>query len=343
MEKTGSTSIQKAIHQSRAQLQAAAVVYPSAGITKLNHNLLASAYIPAGSNRRSRGLSSHMCRGKEVHYLDNYRSRVLEEIRRGRRVLISGEHLFRLNPDEIAHFRRDLDAAGVSDAKVFGVLRSPASFYLSLVQQELKASSTFPEPDRFFVPYAERVSAWQKHFTCTFSEFSAMRTSQVGVVGKFVQEVEKFLEVDLPALHGTFAHANDSLSPEEMQVVQDFRRLRFPRDDGKFNRPTARLIRNLNKLRDDRWRKPVLRSEVGSRIARRHFDEAASLLSLCGIQLDVALSQDASGFGVVNDVKDILANFDESLYRDLSNSVSGSKYGPIEKFFSSVFGPLRKA
>jgi hypothetical protein len=336
MEKTGSTSIQRALHIHRAEVRDAGILYPSADLSKLNHNFLASAYIPPESDRRSRGIASQMREGRRARYLESYRARVMAEIGRGERVILSGEHLFRLEADEIRRFKDDLSAAGVEEALVFGILRSPASFYLSLIQQELKGSSTFPMPDAFFVPYASRVAGWQEHFTCRFFEFSSLSASAEGIVGRFMEEAERFLDVRLPSLRHNVPRANDSLSAEEMQVLQDFRRRWFPTRDGILNRPTGRLMRDLQAMRDENWRKPKLRPEVAARIDRRHREEAAALLEAAGIDLPAVSAAEGSAPAAIRDVRDVLANFDDGLYARLSKRVGTKGYGTFRKALSSM-------
>lgn len=326
MEKTGSTSIQQAIRQNLPWLKEAGIIYPQGGIARLNHNFLASSYLPQGSDRLVRGLPPRIRKGEEKRFLDAYRQDLMSEIRRGHHVIISGEHLFRLRADEISMLKRDLADAGVDDVLIFAVLRSPASFYLSFVQQEVKGSSRFPAPADFFVDYASRVAGWQRHFPCTFLEFSALSASEEGIVGKFAQEMGRFMGVDLSFFRHNIPFVNDSLSPEEMQIVQDFRFRWYSKQDGKLNRPTTRLIKALCKARDKGWRKPILRPEACALIAERHKGEVASLSALTGITFEIPSTHHEHPRKHPLLVREVVANFDCTLYDRLNQQVGSLRH-----------------
>lgn len=326
MEKSGSTSIQQVIRKNAPLLESAGIIYPQSGAPRLNHNFLASSYLPEGSDRLVRGLPAHIRKGEEKQFLDAYRRNLMARIRQGGNVVISGEHLFRLRPDEIAMLKRDLAENGIDDLLVFGVLRAPVSFYLSFIQQEVKGSSKFSSPDDFFVDYAGRVAGWQQHFTCMFFDFNALSASREGIVRKFLQELSRFMDVDLSSVRGDIPVANDSLSPEEMQIVQDFRLKWYPELDGRLNRPTTRLIRALHKVRDSNWRKPILREEIAALIAKRHEDELATLSALTGVSLDASAARPDQSVKQPSLVKDVVANFDRTLYERLSLRVGSSRH-----------------
>ena len=331
MEKTGSTSVQEAIRKNSSLLENAGILFPQSGRPRLNHNFLASSYLPEGSDRLVRGLPARVRKGEEKRFLDAYRRDLMARIRRGHNVIISGEHLFRLRPDEVAMLKRDLVEAGMDDMLVFGVLRSPASFYLSLIQQEVKGSTKFSSPGSFFVDYAARVAGWQQHFTCTFVDFSALSVSTECIVRRFKRELGRFMGVDLSSFRDDVPSANDSLSPEEMQIVQDFRARWYSEQDGRLNRPTTRLIRALRKIRDGNWRKPILRGEVAALIAQRHKEEVAALSSLTGVILDVSAAQPGKAVEHPVLVKDVVANFDRALYEQLSLRVGSLKHVDLRK------------
>lgn len=318
MEKAGSTSIQEFLKENMKALRNVGVVYPSAKGASLNHNFLASAYIPLDSDRLSRGVRSKLSADQQADRLRDVRESIMEKICRGGHVVLSGEHLFRLTVDEIAEFKRDLEQAGVRQFLVFGILRSPASFYLSFIQQDLKGSSAYPSPDEFFVPYGARVAAWQKHFDCDFCEFGTLTGSKEGIVGTFARKLGAFLQIDLTSLRATIPHANESLSPEEMQIVQDFRKAWYPEDDGKLNRPTKRLVHALTRLRDPSWRKPILRPEVVSKVEQRHRSEILELAARTGIAFPIVGAGVPAATLKAEVVSDVVANFDQGLYERLS-------------------------
>lgn len=340
MEKTGSTSIQWLLREHAKQLRRAGVEYPLGGSGRINHNFLAAAYIPPDSARFPRLARSGQAR--RPGYLEGYRARVLAQIAACNRVVLSGEHLFRLNSDEVSALKIDLEAVGVREARVFGILRSPASFYLSFVQQELKGSGALPSPHELFIPYAARTAGWLQHFECRFFEFEGLAKSDLGIVGTFVRQLEDFFGVDLSTLPRQFRPSNDSLSPEEMQLVQDFRRRWFPDDDGILNRATTRLVDYLRMHRDETWRKPILRSAVEAVLSERHNAEVGALAALTGVHLRA--EPEVSSHEPVNPhhARDILTNFQPSLYERLLPKVRPSRFVGLGSRFADLASGLAK-
>lgn len=340
MEKTGSTSIQWFLREHARQLRRAGVGYPLGTSGRANHNFLASAYIPPDSPRLSRGARSG--RARQPGYLEEFRSTIMAEIGSHDCVVISGEHLFRLTANEVGALKLDLEAAGVRETRVIGILRSPASFYLSFVQQELKGSGAFPSPDGFYIPYAERAAGWLQHFDCRFFEFEAMSAS--GIIATFVKQLEQFFGVDLSPLPRDVPRTNDSLSPEEMQLVQDFRRRWFPDDDGILNRETTRLVDFLRRHRDTSWRKPALRPEVEALISERHRADVAALALLTDVQLKVSPVVQPLVPVKAQQARDILASFDQPLYDRLVARVHPSRFVDLSSrladFVSGLGGRL---
>ena len=281
MEKTGSTSIQQALIQNKSLLERLGVAFPQAGLARMNHNFLASSYLPEGSDRLVRGLPARVRAGDDRQFLAAYRKNLMAEIRGGHHVVLSGEHLFRLRSDEIAMLKQDLTEADIDDVLVLGILRSPAPFYLSFVQQEVKGSSRFPAPGEFFIDYAERVAAWQSHFRSVFLDFNVLIASEQGVVKTFAEHMFRFMGLDPSLFQDLDRVANDSLSPEEMQIVQDFRSKWYPERDGRLNRSTNKLIKALQRCRDGNWRKPILCEEVSAFVRDRHKKRVG-----CSFQID---------------------------------------------------------
>lgn len=316
MEKTGSTSLQNLLAANRAKLSAAGISFPALKNGANNHNFIASCYIPEGSPLRSRGLSKFGTGAEQKRALADIKDAFFREVRKSGKVVISGEHLFRLEPAQVQEFADDLHHAGVSESGVFGVLRHPASFFMSFAQQELKASSKLPSVD-MTIPYSERVAGWRRAFACDFVDFDAARSSTAGLMRTSLDAIARVLG-PLPDLPQDVPPVNETLSPEEMQILQDYRRANFPKDDGKFNRDTSRLLRTLIGMRDGRWRRPKLAAEVERHVCATHAVEGQRLKELTGIDFRLAPSDqrvlDAAQY---LDASSIVGNFDSALHREL--------------------------
>jgi hypothetical protein len=316
MEKTGSTTLQHLLSDNRKTLLAAGIVFPEIKNTARNHNLLASFYMPKNSLFRGRGLSKVGGVAAQEKWLSYVHDNLLEIVRSKPKVILSGEHLFRLNEEQIEWFSQDLLAAGVTECRVFGLLRPPASFYLSFAQQEVKGSSRLPCINGI-IPYTERVAAWSCRFDTKFLSFDFARSSEKGLIGTCIDELTDFFG-PVPGLSRQAQPKNETLSPEEMQILQDFRRVNFSGNNGQLNQDTKRLVRILRGLRDDRWRRPILKVEVAAHIQYVHSTELENLHSATGI--DLGRSSTSSAPLDPADylrVFEIVSNFDSDLHREL--------------------------
>ena len=317
MEKTGSTSIQKALIDCRKKLAQQSIKYPRF-IRRENHNYLASAYIDPKSARISRKLSKYDLE-KRKNIVNKFRQNILNQVSKSENTIISGEHFFRLEPEEISEFRDNLLDTGVSDIRVIGYIRDPVSFYLSFAQQELKGSSRFPAPRSFYIPYSDRIQAWNEHFDCEFFDFSEARTGDGGLVGHFSSRVERFFGIQVEIATNTSSFHNESLSAEEMQIVQDFRRHIYKKNDGIFNKETYYLLGAFLLFRDQRWKKPILSDEVVGLITARHSEGLEYLVQEYGFNFRNSPPVSSANTLALEDcsVKDIVSNFDTGLYHEL--------------------------
>lgn len=321
MEKTGSTALQTLLGRNRAALSEAGVHFPKVKKAASNHNFLASSYMAPASPLRSRVLSKLGSPDQQSAHLESVRNSILANLSANNKVIISGEHFFRLTAKEIAALANDLAKYGVTDCRVFGVLREPASFYLSAAQQQIKGSSSLLSID-FQIPYADRVAAWRERFDAKFISFHTARTSSLGLINTFLQEIVSFLG-PLPNLPEAAERANETLSGEEMQIVQDFRRTNFPNLDGMVNRDTDMPVRLLKSMRDESWKRPELSPAVSDHIRLRYLPETERLFSLTGLDLSAPIGQaqllDPSSF---RQSSDILANFDSALHREILSLIA---------------------
>lgn len=67
-------------------------------------------------------------------------------------------------PEEARALADDLKAAGVTDVRVVVYVRDPTSYYLSYVQQELKASHRFTAPLDFEYPFLRVITVWRDRY-----------------------------------------------------------------------------------------------------------------------------------------------------------------------------------
>ena len=323
MEKAGSTSIQRLLRDNGAALRRAGVAYPLAGSDRGNHNFLASAYIPLDSDRLSRGARRVGRRGLPG-LLAEHRTAIMAEIGKHDRVVISGEHLFRLAAGEVGALKRDLEAAGVRET---GFLASCAARPRSISPRPAdEGLGHVPFAQHVLCSYSARAAGWLEHFDCAFLEFRTLANSDLGIIGTFIQQLEQALGVDLSDLPRTVRDANDSMSPEEMQLVQNSpamvpgRRWLAQPADHPAGRGAAALSR-----RELAQAHPSSRSR-GTDLEERHRNDVEALAALTGVALAVSPGDTLGGPIMAQQARDILANFDEALHRRLVTRVCSSRY-----------------
>lgn len=308
MEKSGSTSIQTMLRANRRSLGRSNISFPIIE-GRREHNFLASAYIDPGSSRLSRGLNRYPSEEREKRAA-SFRGGLLKKISGSSDAIISGEHLFRLDPGEIARFKADLERHSITETLVVGYIREPVSLYLSLVQQELKGDARVLQPGQFHVPYRKRIEGWRNHFETRFFDFNSIRTLEGGPARHLLEQAARFFGQDLSNCDASGAHYNESISAEEMQVLQDFRRYNFPEDNGRLNKETSRLLKAFPTVRNERWTKPKLKDDIIQTVRANHLSELAFLDSLFGTKLAREPVSAPSPVPEVLQIREILDAFD---------------------------------
>lgn len=320
MEKSGSTSIQAMLRANRRLLGRSNIAFPIIE-GRREHNFLASAYIDPGSPRLSRGLNRYPGQEREKR-TSSFRDGLLKKVSGSRGAIISGEHLFRLEPSEITRFKADLERHSITEILVVGYIREPVSLYLSLAQQELKGDARVLQPGRFHIPYRQRIEGWQNHFETRFFDFNSIRTLEGGPASHFLEQAARFFGQDLSNCDASAAHYNESISAEEMQVLQDFRRYNFPQDNGRLNKETSRLLKAFPTVRDERWTKPRLKEGIVQTVRANHRAELSFLDSLFGTKLGQEPAPAPSPVPEVIQISEILDTFDDDQYRAINARIA---------------------
>jgi hypothetical protein len=242
--KTGTTSIQESLHRAAADGTLDDICYPSP--RGPNHNFLAVLYM--ASDRLPREYRRrYQVRGAKVLARDvkEFREALFDSIRHSPKTILSAEYLGRFGPGELHALRTDLTWLGVDEVLVVAYVRDPASAYLSVVQQKLKASSTFTAPSAYHYPFRQVLQAWNKEFSdLVVRPFARDRLIDSDVVRDFDHVASSFFGkedgIDLPA-----TVKNQSVSAEGMMVLQRYRQLFHSSAEDQFQWDSGRLIQIL--------------------------------------------------------------------------------------------------
>jgi hypothetical protein len=102
------------------------------------------------------------------------------------------------------------------------------------------------------------------------------------------------------------------------------------------------LVDYLRMHRDETWRKPILRPAVEAVLSERHNAEVGALAALTGVHLRA--EPEVSSHEPVNPhhARDILTNFQPSLYERLLPKVRPSRFVDLGSRFADLASGLAK-
>lgn len=266
--KTGTSALQFALSESRHRLLAKGVLYPSTPSWFPHHGLCSADLGP----RLSRGLQQLRERDPESFDAEVRRQNqlIVDEIAQFAPALaiLSSEYFFMnvayMKDRSIFHTLHK--AAG--DLRFVAYVRAPANWYLSAVQQALKASWSPPDPE-----YRMRhiFEAYERRFpgALTVRRYVDGGAEPFDIVEDFRTAIMPEIGEPLPALR-----LNETMSAEAMVILQDHRRTQFPNENGIFKSETSALIAKL--LKQDKalagWKAPMLRPEMERAISASAVD-----------------------------------------------------------------------
>ena len=304
--KTGSTSIQKSLI-SNVKNKHSDFSFPV--VDALGNQNIDCLFKPA--KRFSRALKSRLnAKGiKPNKYQKAFKNKFLKEYDDSKNLILSSEYLFNLNSDEIQKLYVFLnEELKIDEVQVVCYLRSPADYYLSFVQQQIKASSKYPVPSSFRYNMLESIKCWEDVFpNIVVRQFSKDQLVNNDVVLDFSNIINNFFDVTVNLEPMKF---NESLSALSMVTLQHYRRTIYGSEDGVFNKSSAKLLNMLLDLSAEEA-KPRLKSSVNVTIQNNHKNQIVYFRNQYGLFKDlVMIEDDLSDDNVFNqyDVSDILTD-----------------------------------
>jgi len=269
--KTGTTTLQRCLLASKKTLRALGVLYPRPpGGEKTHAVLLRGLFHP-----------EHMPRIERHRPADpRARERFLNELgaeiaaSRPAALVLSYEGFFRLLPAAaLPTIRHQLESFGTKEITIAAYLRRPSEYYLSALQQSLKASAT-PKP-----PATENLRAVLEPYGDVFGEqnlrvrrFHRESLEEGDIISDFVRNflpeaAQARAELAKPG------RVNESMSAEAMDILRRYRQSFHPDEDGVFRRGSTRLHRQLSELdRHLGLPRPRLRPDVAEAIDHQAVD-----------------------------------------------------------------------
>lgn len=270
--KTGSTAIQRALFDASRKGGLRDFRYPTVkGWHHRDLYILFKSREALGRNLKSRIRSGQIDYDK---YRKAYEKAFSVETVGGQDLILSSEYLFDFSPEKVRALRELLDRAGVTEYLVVAFVRHPASYYLSFVQQQLKASHLIPDPRRFRYRLKSALSVWSEVFgNVMVRDFDELARQGGDAVEAFAALVEEagWGNLDLEP-----TRLNSGLCAEAMVLMQRYRR-RFHSDaDNLFKPDSDRLLAVVSEL-GARGSKPRLNDDVEVLVSNRHEDDIVYL------------------------------------------------------------------
>lgn len=274
--KCGSSAIQRSLYDRKVELEEKYSIHYRTGSVK-SHAPLVS--LIAGRSRTSVDIVQR--RAAEIVY------EVGERINSEGVHIFSSENLMRIGPEK---FKELLSRVGFEEylVDVICYVRSPEDHYLSFTQQALKGNIRFTTPEKSRRPLHELLENWKCHEytnSLTVKKFAREALPDGDIVKGFDTEVCRLLGLkDLGNVKNS-TRVNETLSAEQMVVLQWFRSQRLTEYEGMFHPESNSLIRFFKNINATNLvgNKPVLNRAAKECVLKNNHDVFQSLKSGYGI------------------------------------------------------------
>ncbi len=273
MPKAGSTALQHTLGAAAPDLLRHGICYPVGDGLPKNHNMLVCGFMPADKVPR---LFRQVYADKPQQMQRDFNA-FLSALRKriggskAHTAILSGEMLFRKVGVKKRAALKEMFAPVADEITVVAYVRSPAKFYMSQVQQVLKASHKIVEPR----PLAYRVplKAWET------------LTEDIRVI-PYAREQFHGQDIALDFMHRFFPDLGDALDPRHLQapnqtisaegvdILQKYRLYNHAENGGQFTPDTGELIKLISEVEAEigPCTKPVLHPQLAEYLVRASKD-----------------------------------------------------------------------
>ncbi len=308
--KTGTTSIQRSLADRSRHLLRHGILYPVlAG--DIVHNYLTVEFACDTPRRMLQRFGSRQRVAERSHQLwDLLRTAVQRNS--PDTLVLSAERLFEAIPAEGFCERLHDFFPQISKLEIIAYLRRPSSLFASKIQQALRGSAEFPQPNR--VPNANLLQCWRNQGSVRVFEFHRSLLQDGDIVSDFWHKA--FPDLELKPAAGRVTE-NVSLSGEGIALLQRYRQQFFDDKNGLFLPETNALMRMISRIEQAnpdniRFTRPKLHGDIAEFIDYATTDNA-ELAREFGFRFhDLEMSRSALAFKPLRsspyvDVEDVLA------------------------------------
>jgi hypothetical protein len=319
--KTGSSSIQQALHECREQNKG---IFKYPKLLNFNGNqIFRFAFCPSSGTPSN--IRRKYANKKEAYleYQESIKNSFISEVANENCVVVSSEFLFLSTEEEVRKIKEFFSSLGFDEIHVIMYLRDPAKYYLSAAQQSLKNQPNMPTPDNFRYELTTAIDNWSsiKPTSLTVKEFNRSTLE----AGDVVKDIEKYINNidDSNATLNVSHQQNETMSVEGTIILQEYHQL-LSRCNFDFDiyDTYARRARYFSK-KAGRGTKPKLKNEISSYIYRKYESELKLLNQKFNIFSELVDNTllDIDLVGEFVSFLDIVDSFDIDSYLELKSDL----------------------
>lgn len=280
--KTGTTTLQKCLHDNTGLLEKNGILYPRLeGV--INHNELSLFFRNSPPTRQ---------------YMQNERSTIAEYQARAKKILNqikkkSDYHKPNTVILSAEYFFFPLESASANDLvgsikslfqeiKVVAYVRDPVDYYVSTCLQVLKASQFIPQP--YTPQYRKILQSYTENFDLDVIKFDTKSLYHGDIVKDFI-----FRYIDVNAREFSFSKRNESISGESMSLISEYRDFFYRDKVNVFNKETNQLHSKLQAIEKNNglYSKAKIKTCCRNYINSSFKDDNSFLLNNYGFSFDL--------------------------------------------------------
>ena len=322
--KTGTSSIQEALAQAQECGRLGPAHYPMPDGDR-HHARLANVYLPHARIPPADWTTYPHDDERFATAQRSYRESFFGNLGPAKSVIVSSETLAALSTEEAARLRADFRAVGFGDFRIVLYVRDPADYYLSHVQQVLKASSSVADPTTFRYEFRQIAMTWERAFPGQLTVRHYRSDTEYDVVQDFSDVLQGSLGVSLPPIT---TRLNTTMSAEGMDVLQLYRSQFWSGQDDTFTPDTKRLVKFLHhSLSELPQTAPSLKPWIAQAVRFNHRDDAEFLATHYDVDLrlgDIAPPPSWPSHHAELRVADVLQRMDPQVRSDLLRRIAKS-------------------
>lgn len=309
MGKTGTSAIQKSMR--RFVRDGNQLIYPKFSADP-SHNELMVLLKPHAMQPRT--IQSRFPKDNEKYrqFVSSVKQEIEQAIDQAGNLVVSAEYFWDLTDAQINELATLLKVEQFDEVRVLVYLREPVAYYNSYIQQRLKASTKFPQPQDYKINYVNILKRWQKKFGRQLSIKVYQREQLVGEssITDFATQCETLFSIKSSGLGSRQSNANESLTAAGLLSLYEIKRRYFKNSENRYDSDTKRL---LSLIREGQTAlglecKPLLRACYQQQVLAANIHELDSLRNEFGIafspvDLDI---DDRSVSGKANELSELL-------------------------------------